>query len=185
MVATQPASHARVNYSPKSGFADEFRKLLSVYSEYELHCRCPGRVAGTGSRDVDDFSRGLQKLRGGKLKRWVFETIHMRGLWDDFGRARSSATATGKDGTEDIDMEGIPEIEEMEEDDNDDPDDLDAAERPRLGMMQVIDGEMVFESTEDLMTDVDEWITLVDSQVDYDDLGEGPEAGILDADLEA
>jgi len=154
----------------------EFRKLLSVYSEYELHRRRPGRVAGAGGRDVDDFSKGLQKLRGGKLKRWVFETTHMRGLRDNFGCAKSSATAP-KDTTEDMDMEGIPEIEETEDDD--DLDGLDAAKRPTLGMIQVIDGELVFESTEDIMADVDEWITLVDSQVDYDD----SEAGMSDADV--
>ncbi|KII83902.1 hypothetical protein PLICRDRAFT_58707, partial [Plicaturopsis crispa FD-325 SS-3] len=56
----------------------EIRALLKEYRERELHSRRPGR--SIEDTDVDDFQRGLESLRSGKLKKWITRTTRSRGL---------------------------------------------------------------------------------------------------------
>ncbi|KAJ3793040.1 hypothetical protein GGU11DRAFT_854030 [Lentinula aff. detonsa] len=54
----------------------ETRILLQQYADHELHSRRPGRFIE--ERDTDDFQRGWNKLRKGKLAKWTEETTRSR-----------------------------------------------------------------------------------------------------------
>ena len=57
----------------------EIKILLQVYKNAELHKFRRGRIMDS-EPFVDDFQRGILKLRGGKLQRWVRKTTRARGL---------------------------------------------------------------------------------------------------------
>jgi hypothetical protein len=59
----------------------EVRKLLQKYKREELHLFRCGRQYDDA--DVDDFSRGYNKLRGGGLEKWITETTTTRGLMQE------------------------------------------------------------------------------------------------------
>ena len=54
---------------------------MQVYRESELHSFRSGRTMDT-DLFFDDFQIGAQKLREGKLKRWITKTTQSRGLQD-------------------------------------------------------------------------------------------------------
>ncbi|KII90822.1 hypothetical protein PLICRDRAFT_123648 [Plicaturopsis crispa FD-325 SS-3] len=83
------ASRAARHSDPNSDA--EVRLLLKEYRERELHSRRPGRsMEGT---DVDDFNRGMNNLRKGKLKKWITKTTQTRGLRRE--AAAPASTASG------------------------------------------------------------------------------------------
>ncbi|KII83161.1 hypothetical protein PLICRDRAFT_82404, partial [Plicaturopsis crispa FD-325 SS-3] len=50
----------------------EVRILLKEYQERELHSRRPGR--SIEETDVNNFQRGMERLRKGKLQKWITKT---------------------------------------------------------------------------------------------------------------
>ena len=59
----------------------EVRKLLQKYQREELHLFRCGRQYDDA--DVDDFSRGYNRLWGGGLEKWITETTTTRGLMQE------------------------------------------------------------------------------------------------------
>lgn len=112
-LAPRSGRHTAPNEDP------EVQKLLEAYRRSELHARRPGRVYK--DTDRDDFTRGLAKLEGGRLKKWVHDTM--------LHRANTS---------------GIP-VEDMG--DIEDDDEASANEGlATLGTAEVIDGHLVIQS---------------------------------------
>ncbi|CDO73524.1 hypothetical protein BN946_scf185013.g159 [Trametes cinnabarina] len=74
-LGSRPGHHASPGVQP------ELRLLLDLYRRCELHSRKPGRsyVDGPDLARLTDFRKGLSSLRGGKLSRWIKETMYMRG----------------------------------------------------------------------------------------------------------
>lgn len=56
----------------------EMKKLLEVYRDQQLHLFRSGRTYGGDPRKTDDFGRGCQRLIEGKLVSWVSETTRAR-----------------------------------------------------------------------------------------------------------
>jgi hypothetical protein len=109
----------------------EVRKLMEKYRNEELHLFRSGRQYDNA--DVDDFSRGYTKLRGGALQKWITETTTTRGL--------------------------INELELLAENNTNDDEDQDAADNEETemtpGRCYMHDGELVIE-TEGLDDERDE-----------------------------
>ena len=72
-----------------------------------MHSRRPGRLYGD-IRDVDDYRRGVQNLRNGKLSKWAAETTYMRSIRHPPARGASSKTPQ-----EDSEMAGEGDIDNM------------------------------------------------------------------------
>ncbi|THH05249.1 hypothetical protein EW146_g9952 [Bondarzewia mesenterica] len=70
----------------------EFVTLTEIYKKEELHLFHPGRDYGRKGRDVADYERGADRLREGKLARWVHNTTSMRNLARD-ARGKESEVA--------------------------------------------------------------------------------------------
>ncbi|KAI0348908.1 hypothetical protein OH77DRAFT_1440721, partial [Trametes cingulata] len=75
----RPGTHTEPHQRP------ELRILLQEYKSVELHSRRPGRgysslskKPGVAARDPDDYRRGLQNLRSGKLQKWIKESSFLR-----------------------------------------------------------------------------------------------------------
>ena len=114
----------------------EIRTLLQVYKDCELHKRRPGRVYE--DTDKDDFQKGFIKLgSGGKLKKWIFDTTTSRNLTAD-----AQLEDTEDSGYIDTDIEVQP---------------------PPLGYREVIDGKLVCASMDQLVADVDDMFTEMES----------------------
>jgi hypothetical protein len=127
----------------------EVKILLETYAKCELHCRRPGRAYN--EIDKDDFTRGLTKLRTGKLKKWITDTTRNRGL-------RADVSFPNSDRVEDVDHEDVDH-------DEDEPAEEESASEPQTwGYMEVIDGELIFGNTESLSFDIDEWMSQLEDQ---------------------
>jgi hypothetical protein len=81
----------------------EVKILLDLYKDSELHSFRRGRRMES-DEFVDDFQRGILKLRGGKLQRWVKKTTRTRNLKrstsPENNSSPSQATHFGKDTSE-------------------------------------------------------------------------------------
>ncbi|KAM6489590.1 hypothetical protein JOM56_014912 [Amanita muscaria] len=126
----------------------EVETLLETYAQSELHCRRPGHAYS--EEDRDDFGCGHDKLRAGKLKKWITDTTRNRGLKTD--------PATPVDGEEEAgDGEEMEEPAEEENDPN-------PPSPPTWGYTEVINGELIFGDRDVLAADVDKWFTQVEEE---------------------
>ncbi|KAJ7593958.1 hypothetical protein C8J56DRAFT_777759 [Mycena floridula] len=102
----------------------EMKILLHQYALHELHSHRPGQTMEI-PQEVDNFGKGLDKLYGGKLDKWVTETTAVRVLARP-DRYQAPAPDNERDG------------EEAEETDT----------RPRfsLGTMRMVNGELEIET---------------------------------------
>ncbi|KAJ7480367.1 hypothetical protein B0H11DRAFT_1724975 [Mycena galericulata] len=92
--------------------------LLQHYNDNELNLRRPGRTYG-GEREPDNFTKGIQKLRGGTLTQWARKTTRDRGI-------HVPAAETSEERNSD-----------SEESDDDEVPDM------TLGLIHAFDGEVV------------------------------------------
>lgn len=106
----------------------EVSKLLKKYKDTELHHFRPGRQYD--SVDVDDYSRGYNKLAAGGLQKWIYNTTRGRGLMEELERH----VAKEKEPVED-------------ESDESDEDNEDIELTP--GTSYMLDGELVIEMADD------------------------------------
>ncbi|KAF8811788.1 hypothetical protein BYT27DRAFT_7336050 [Phlegmacium glaucopus] len=127
----------------------EVQTLLKTYKQLELHSRRPGRVINDADRD--DFVRGMGKLRGGRLRKWIFETTETRGL---LSQGNAPAQIPG-----DSSME--VEIDDDLEEGLENP--------PTMGYMEVVDHQLVIHTTDTFAADVDDIILGIDASNDFDD----------------
>lgn len=123
----------------------EIATLLKTYYESELHRRRPGRVYN--DIDKDDFQRGVSKLLSGKLKKWIHDTTSSRGLL-----AMDTIRVVNR-------IEGDAEESNDVSDDEDSDDDAAGGDEitQSAGYTEVIDGELIMDSFENLTKDVDNW----------------------------
>lgn len=131
----------------------EVQTLVAAYRDCELHSRRPGRVSN--HRDVDDFERGMTKLRNGKLKKWVTDTLRVRNLTVPHTAPEQDALLAGDDEND--------QTEEVEEDS-----DEGATLSMTSGYMEVVDGGLVI-GTESGDAQTMDWI----EHVDFDALAHG------------
>ena len=138
----------------------EVTQLLAAYRDSELHSRRPGRMYD--DRDVDDFQRGLIKLRNGKLKKWVMDTTRTRNLCK----------------TQD------PPAAPMDEDEDEEPEDdsLGMPEDMTIGFMEMVDGELRIETSDRM--DIDDLIEQLEQEAAHenDENVEGDEQDVMDID---
>ncbi|KAH9933360.1 uncharacterized protein B0H18DRAFT_983268 [Fomitopsis serialis] len=126
--------------SGKHSAKPELTVLTGIYREAELHSRRKGREYPGPAREVDDFRRGYEKLRDGKLKWWVNDSLFMRSVRvpvDDQVRA-----AIFQDGGRTDDGDSETEASDDDEDDSQDPDEP-GATLPPLALTFVVDEELV------------------------------------------
>lgn len=161
--------HARRHTEPHSN--PEIRILLKLYTHHQLHSRRAGRFVE--ERHIDDFSKGLDKLRKGKLAKWVRETTQAR-VKDDIARRIAAlptlsplptTTTLSAPTLEDPDMDtgSSGELEsESEAEEDSDPN-----FRHTVGVMEVINGRFVAE-TLDIDGTLEEAITMLDEELEND-----------------
>ena len=114
--------------------------LLNIYRETELHSRRPGRIYE--DRDVDDFTRGVTKLAGGKLAQWILQT----------SRARNHNTSSS------LPHSDSPTLAAPQDDENiSDADDDSDGNTATFGYMEVDEGELVFRNVGEFIDDLDMW----------------------------
>lgn len=95
----------------------ELRTLLKEYKLHELHHRRPGRtfVSGAEIHKISDFRKGLANLRSGKLKKWINETLFMRGTQPSQGVPGEQDRTSPEDSDNESDSdEPEPENDELE-----------------------------------------------------------------------
>ena len=107
----------------------EVRILLDHYKDTSLHSLCVGRTHDTETF-VDNYQRGIQQLRGCKLKKWVYKTT--RSHW--LSKMEPQA------GTETL---SLPGSSDSDEDDAEDP----ASEELRFSVV-THDNTLVFNQME-------------------------------------
>jgi len=124
----------------------ELTVLTGIYREAELHSRRKGRKYYPGlAREVDDFRRGYGKLRDGKLKEWVNESIFLRSVRVPVDWA---GAATSQDGGCIEDEDSETEASDGDEDNNQDPDEHGETLPPALALTFVVDEEIVIEEVD-------------------------------------
>jgi ethanolamine utilization protein EutQ (cupin superfamily) len=138
----------------------EVQTLLEEYRKTQLHQRRPGRAYD--NVDTDNFRRGMNKLRNGKLAKWIIDTTTTRGL--------NTVTALPPLGV--ADEQDIASVEEYEvgEDEDEDEGSDDAVEQAdyqskisdsvTMGFMQMVNGELIihtadFDEVDDLFTELE------------------------------
>ncbi|KAJ3779797.1 hypothetical protein GGU10DRAFT_280279, partial [Lentinula aff. detonsa] len=84
---TKKVHHTSLGLAPRAGHhaapsrRTDVRKLMLHYEREELHLFWEGRTYKEENRDrVDDHGRGVSSLMGGRLKRWINDTLWARGL---------------------------------------------------------------------------------------------------------
>jgi hypothetical protein len=114
------------------------------------------------NHDVDDFQRGLIKLRNGKLKKWIMDTTRSHNLCK----------------TQD------PLAAPMDEDEDEEPEDnsLGMPEDMTIGFMEMVDGELQIETSDRM--DIDDLIEQLEHEVAHesDKDVEGDEQDVMDID---
>jgi hypothetical protein len=126
----------RSNRHTKTKTAAEIRILMQVYRESELHSFRSGRIMDENIF-IDDFQTGAQRLREGKLKKWIIKTTRSRGLQDTeiIGPLLESCMDLGNESDNN-----------SEEDDDAEP--HNDSDTPTFGVMHTEDSQLKF-------TDVD------------------------------
>jgi hypothetical protein len=116
--------------------------LLAKYKEYELHLRRPGRSIEPD--DTDQFQKGIEKLESGKLRAWASETTRSRARKFDSETVDHCPNEKGQDDSD---------TEEAEDDNRED-----GEEGTELshGLMQMVDGELIIETSESFDEDMDQ-----------------------------
>jgi hypothetical protein len=109
----------------------EVRKLLQKYQDEELHLFQRGRQYDDA--DVDNFSRGYNKLWGGGLQKWITETTMTRGL-----------------------MEELEHIEDKRDDEDEEGDNAGEEVVLTAGRCYMDDGELVIETGENSADELQE-----------------------------
>ncbi|KAH9931747.1 hypothetical protein B0H21DRAFT_813891 [Amylocystis lapponica] len=146
----------------------EIRRLTLEYRTQQLHCRRPGRVIDGDTRDVDDYARGVGKLYGGKLQKWVKETSYLRGP-----RGREHAEEAVRSRVEHSTLAGATaetgDDDEAEEGDDDDSDGARGSIGSQLTSMYVVDGELMSQT---LDVDVQALAALAELEDDDNELGD-------------
>ncbi|EGO02456.1 hypothetical protein SERLA73DRAFT_119706 [Serpula lacrymans var. lacrymans S7.3] len=94
-LARRSNKHAEPHNQPK------VKRLLQTYQEHKIHLFRSGRHYSGRDKDVDDFTRGLNKLLQGTLSRWVNSTMTTRGL---------SSPSEMEDLIEEDDKDGVEEM---------------------------------------------------------------------------
>lgn len=110
-------------HHPEPHSRPEIRTLLRTYKEHQLHKFREGHCYSKELRDVDDFNRGIQTLRDGKLQKWIKDSSNAMAF---------TTTTTGTDSEEGATFE---EAEEEEDD---------SENVMTVGRKCMIDGELVF-----------------------------------------
>ncbi|KAF6759280.1 hypothetical protein DFP72DRAFT_961391 [Ephemerocybe angulata] len=90
----------------------EIRKLLHSHREHELHLRRPGRVFS--DTDRDEFTRGITKLRAGRLKKWVHDTTGQRHLGEVADPPENNDELSNEDGITGLETLGLTEVRDGE-----------------------------------------------------------------------
>lgn len=90
----------------------EVRILLDHYKDTSLHSLHVGRIYDT-EPFVDDYQRGIQQLRGGKLKKWVYKTTRSRGLRKMEVEMEISTSFKLPEGSDDDDEEDSEDIQRL------------------------------------------------------------------------
>lgn len=122
----------------------ELRRLLNEYRDLELHYRRPGRFYPGSGSVIDNFSRGVEKLRAGILAKWIKECILFRNM-------RSKAAGSKEAGVNDMDGddEDDEDDDELEREiDGGDESELLLSQLVTLGCMEMIDGHLVIETAD-------------------------------------
>jgi hypothetical protein len=123
----------------------EVQILLETYQKCELHRRRPGRVYS--EQDKDDFSRGMNKLQAGKLKKWAVDTTRHQ----DLGAKVQEGVNTP------------PQVpNDMMDVDEEDPMESEIYDQPTLGFMEIVDRELVIGTEDTLATDIDTWMAQIE-----------------------
>lgn len=108
----------------------EIKRLLEHYKDVELHLFRSGRQYDT--KDVDDYSRGYNKLAGGSLQKWINDTTRARGLMTELEETEDHQVNEEDDELEEDVMEHTP------------------------GVSYMVDGELVVETAQDLIWQTEE-----------------------------
>ncbi|KAJ3993419.1 hypothetical protein F5050DRAFT_1714514 [Lentinula boryana] len=154
----------------------EVRSLLQLYAHHELHSRRPGRFIE--EREVDDFTKGYIKLSKGKMAKWANETTHARVREDVKSRISTlhptAITTTNTSETSaTISLNDGDHLDELEPEDSDssdssDSDDEDPSFRNTLGVMQLVDGQLIAQ-TFDLQLTAEEAMALLEAELREDE----------------
>jgi hypothetical protein len=107
----------------------EYKTLLKLYAESELHKHRSGRVIGKPGDLTHQFTKGLMKLEGGKLRQWIANRVRaMKQPHDSVAQLAMS--------------------EETLEDENGGTDDsvVNTGVCQTMGMMEMVDGELQIDS---------------------------------------
>ncbi|KAJ3506750.1 hypothetical protein NLJ89_g6695 [Agrocybe chaxingu] len=147
----------------------ELRILLDVYKATDVHAFCAGRTIDSLETFEDDFQKGVKKLRGGKLKKWLDKTIRSRNLWNLSSAAdvaSPSQVDSSKNGDEDSDSD----------DDEDGAIPCAGIREQQLRFSVFVDGSLVEEDidTEEVRTSVHD---LMGYENDSEDSGDEIENG--------
>ncbi|KXN86688.1 hypothetical protein AN958_09775 [Leucoagaricus sp. SymC.cos] len=137
------SKHASPHMNP------EVQVLLKVYQATELHCRRPGRVFK--DIDKDNFQRGLFKLQGGQLQKWVVESTTTRRL-----RHLVAVSLNTQQDLEELE----PESSDKDEDDDLEEVRDDNQESSSFSLPYVIGGRLILIPIE-ISSEIDELIEVV------------------------
>ncbi|TFY63916.1 hypothetical protein EVJ58_g2953 [Rhodofomes roseus] len=144
----------------------ELSVLASIYQETELHSRRRGREYAGPAREVDDFKRGYEKLRGGKLKKWVKESLFARSRRVPINTPDTTATDSMPDAAtdENNDEEEVDEASDVEWE-NGDGSAHAALQRARqpLSSAWITDGQLVVETLDLGPTTIDHLLAKYDA----------------------
>ncbi|TFY79571.1 hypothetical protein EWM64_g4441 [Hericium alpestre] len=110
----------------------EIITLLRVYHEVELHYWRHGRTYG--ERDLDNHTRGLNALLGGRVDKWKTETTTDRGLTNQMSRP-----------------EEVPNVEHSDDEEDDEEEDWPLTR----GQKYVVDGELCIDIDDMAQSSVD------------------------------
>ncbi|KAF8811180.1 hypothetical protein BYT27DRAFT_7221584 [Phlegmacium glaucopus] len=160
-----------ISLSKKSGkhsdphMRPEVKMLMQSYAHHELHSRRPGRII-----DNND------KLKSGKLQKWVTETTRARAVGSASTSSESSAVPVGGN------------LDESDDEVEEEPGDA-----PTLGSMQFVNGGFIIETfgTEETIADFisllrpdDEGLNTEPQESDFDFEGDDEDDGVAIPDLD-
>jgi hypothetical protein len=95
---------AGAGLAPKSGSHteapedDDLRTLLRMLKSSDAHCFVKGRSYETEPRDVDDYSRGVQRLRDGRLQQFIRQSTRARAMAYDTHTSAGASAPQDPDG---------------------------------------------------------------------------------------
>ncbi|KAJ3553132.1 hypothetical protein NM688_g3779 [Phlebia brevispora] len=122
---------------PEPHSRPELRTLLQLYKQEELHMFQSGRSYDRSADDVDIVTKGAEKLRKGKLKKWIDITMRARDLASTMG----TTTQSTNDNENEIEFS-------LDGDDNDEDEDEFEAGPQTGGGITLVNGELVIETVE-------------------------------------